>query len=90
MNRDLKTTTKLSFKNTSNNACRSCISFPSKLHQTINRNNVDFSLIKIALNKARPNDVNIPLIEITSKKYVEAIPTFFSLKLSQRTYDETT
>ena len=73
---------------------RSYISFPSKLHHKIHRNNVDFSSIEIRSkqkhrndvditpNKLRRNDVDFSPIEITLKKCLEMkwkfIDIFFS------------
>ena len=73
----------LSFKNKSKSAPWSYISFSSKLHQKIHRNNVHFFSIKIRSNKCR-NDVDFSLIEITSSKIrwndVNFLPIEITLK----------
>ena len=43
-------------------------SFPSKLHQKIHQNNVDFSSIEIRSKIVHRNDVDISLIEVTPNK----------------------
>ena len=47
---------------------RSYISFPSKLHQKINWNNVDFFSIELRSKKVHENDIDISVTEITPNK----------------------
>ena len=64
---------------------RSYISFPSKLHQKIHQNNVDFSFIEIRSEKIHRNDVDILLIEVTLQKVCRNEVDFLPIEIIEIT-----
>ena len=90
LKRDVKMTTIFwSIKSKSKSAPWIYISFPSKLHQKIHRNNVNFLFIEIRSKKVHQNDIDFLPIEIASK-YVEMRSIFRSSKLRRTSHVETT
>ena len=89
----------LSIKNKSKSAPRICISFPSKLHQKIPRNYVEFfvhrnwvekSIMEIMSKEICENEIDILLIKTALNKVRRDDTDFSSIKITLKKYVEMT
>ena len=63
---------------------RSYISFPSKLHQMIHRNNVDFSSIEIRSKVVHRNNVDISPIDVTPNEVCRIYVDFSLIEITSK------